>query len=107
MVVHQSEGMDRDIMLAAGHAQQASEVVAVIVIDEDRSAIHSALGHVQGEARKLKAWCPRQWCDGSGASAQRAVAMGVFAIGKRRVTSDAFVDPFCSLGSDRSLLHLP
>ena len=74
MVVHQHEGVDCDTVCAAGLAQQAFEVVPVIVIKADRATVHSALGLVQRDARKLESWCARHRVDGLGASAQRAVA---------------------------------
>lgn len=60
MVVHQDEGVDCDIMFATCLAQDASVVVAILVVDEDDTAVHAPLGYMHRNARKFQTGSSRR-----------------------------------------------
>lgn len=55
MVSHQHVGMQRHAVLVQGCAEQCQVMVAVVIVNEDRHAIHAALGDVQWNAWHLQA----------------------------------------------------
>lgn len=50
VVVHQDVRVDEDRTVAASVAQQAAKVTPILVIDEDRAAVHATLGDVHWSA---------------------------------------------------------
>ena len=53
MIVHQDECMKSDAMVAKRCAQQSSEMVAILRVEEDRTFVDASLRDVQ--------WCFRQF----------------------------------------------
>lgn len=54
MVVHQDECVQRNVMIVEGSAEQAPEVVAIVLIQEDRALVDAALSDVQRDTWQFK-----------------------------------------------------
>ena len=50
MVVHQDIRMNLDGVVTAGIAQKAAVVMPILIVDEDRTAVHAALRNVHRNA---------------------------------------------------------
>lgn len=50
MVVHQDVCVNQEAVIRAGLAQQAPVVVPILVVEEDRTTVHPALGDIHGNA---------------------------------------------------------
>ena len=51
MVVHQDVSMDQDGMVTASIAQETAIVMPILIVDENRAAVHAALGDVHRNPR--------------------------------------------------------
>ena len=50
MIVHQDESVDSNGVLAASFTQQAVVVMAIVVVDEDGTAVDAPLGDMHWQA---------------------------------------------------------
>lgn len=82
MVVHEDEGMDADPVPAARLAKHTAVVVTVLVVEEDGTAVHAALGDVLRDAGQFESGLARHRGRGLGCASK---------VPQRRPAGDRFL----------------
>lgn len=59
MIAHQHIGMDGNGMFARGVVQQIEKVLSILIVDEDRSPIHTSLGDMKRDTWNFEARAAR------------------------------------------------